>query len=94
MIYEVNAFHITGSWHDDVIEGKHFRVTGPLWGECTGHWCKGISKFDIYYVKPDEFSPRTFKVKMMAWFSVDIMMVSEPMMTDCQRDPGKNIQWN
>ena len=24
-------------YHDDVIKWKHFRVTGPLWGEFTGH---------------------------------------------------------
>ena len=23
-------------WHDNVIKWKHFRVTGPLWGESTG----------------------------------------------------------
>ena len=25
------------SWHDDVIHGNIFRVTGSLWGEFTGH---------------------------------------------------------
>ena len=24
--------------HDDVIKWKNFPVTGPLWGESTGHW--------------------------------------------------------
>ena len=23
------------TFHDDVIKWKHWRVTGPLWGECT-----------------------------------------------------------
>ena len=29
--------------HDDVIKYKHFRLTGPLWGEFTGHrvWING-----------------------------------------------------
>ena len=29
-------YNIAGSLHDDVIKWKHFRVTGPLWGESTG----------------------------------------------------------
>ena len=24
--------------HDDIIKWKHFRVTGPLWGESAGQW--------------------------------------------------------
>ena len=30
--------------HDDVIKRKHFRVTGPLWGESTGHSWMPFSK--------------------------------------------------
>ena len=30
--------------HDDVIKWKHFRVTGPLRGEFTGHWWIPLTK--------------------------------------------------
>ena len=30
--------------HDDVIKWKHFRVTGPLCGEFTGHWWIPLTK--------------------------------------------------
>ena len=30
--------------HDDVIKGKHFRVTSPLWGESTGYRCIPLTK--------------------------------------------------
>ena len=29
--------HLRGTSHDDVIKCKHFRVTGPLFGEFTSH---------------------------------------------------------
>ena len=31
-------------YHDDVIKWKHFRVTGPLLGEITGHWWIPLTK--------------------------------------------------
>ena len=30
--------------HDDVIKWKHFRVTGPSWGESIGHWWIPLTK--------------------------------------------------
>ena len=35
-IFNCNTEHVTDN-HDDVIRWKHFRVTGPLCGEFTGH---------------------------------------------------------
>ena len=32
------------NFHDDVTKGKYFRVTGPLWGESTGHWWIPLTK--------------------------------------------------
>ena len=31
------SFRLSFQVYDDVIKWKHFRVTGPLWGESTGH---------------------------------------------------------
>ena len=44
----VNAF---SSYHDDVIKWKHFRVTGPLWGEFTGQSSQMpvTWSFDVFY---------------------------------------------
>ena len=40
--------------HDDVIKWKHFRITGPLWRESTGHWWfpsqRPVTRsFDVYF---------------------------------------------
>ena len=50
-----NTLHfVMLSLHDDVIKWKHFRVTGPLWGEFTGRrWIPltkpGTRSFDVFF---------------------------------------------
>ena len=45
-VYTISCFIVncTRKNHDDVIKWQHFRATGPLWGETTGHWCFPLVK--------------------------------------------------
>ena len=67
--------------YDDGIKWKHFCVTGPLWGETTGHRWIPLTKAsdaELWYFlwsKPEQTIGQTIKTQVI-WDAVALIMTS------------------
>ena len=66
--------------HDDVIRWKYFRVTGPLWGESTGHQWIPITKVNdaelwcFFLSAPEQTAEQTIEAQVISHAIAFIMM--------------------
>ena len=67
--------------HDDVIKWKHFRVTGPLWGEFTGpRWIPRTKASDAelwcFLRSVSEYKVEQTMVRLVIWDAISPIMKS------------------
>ena len=67
--------------HDDVIKWKHFRVTGPLWGEFTGpRWIPRTKASDAelwcFLWSVSEYKVEQTMVRLVIWDAISPIMKS------------------
>ena len=59
--------------HDDVIKWKHFCVTGPLWGESTGHKCQWRGVLCFLWSAPEQTAEQTIETSVI-WDAIASIM--------------------
>ena len=68
--------------HDDVIKWKHFRVTGPLWGESADHLWIPLTKAsdaELWYFlwsAPEQTAEQTIEMSEI-WDVIALIMTSQ-----------------
>ena len=74
--------HSSAACHDDVIKWKHFCVTGPLWGESTGHrWIPLSNAIDAVLwcflrSAPGQTVKQTIETQVI-WDAIALIMTSQ-----------------